>query len=176
VLRVDLLREVWAEHRTALGVLSIAAVAAGCLLTVRFGCRYLCPTGAFLNLLSKLAPLSRFLPDKNYNACDLGVRGRPDVDCLQCNRCLVGERALPARSWRVEAFRAALLGTLLLLAIAALPVGAPSDAAPSVEPRIRPVDTALIKMRTSAGRLSDTRAEYWHVVRPGSAGSPPDRR
>jgi hypothetical protein len=176
VLRLDLLREVWAEHRTALGVFSIAVVAAGCLLTVRFGCRYLCPTGAFLNLLSKLAPLSRFLPDKDYSACDLGVRGRPDVDCLQCNRCLVGERAPPAPPWRVEAFRAALLGTLLLLAIAALPLGAPGDATPTVEPRIRPVDTALIKMKISAGRLSDTRAEYWHVVRPGSSGASPDQR
>ena len=62
----------------------------------------------------------------------------------------VGERARPAPPWRVEAFRVALLGTLLLLAIAALPLGAPSDATPTVEPRVRPVDTALIKMKMAS--------------------------
>ncbi len=166
VLGADLLREVWATRRTGLGVLLLAVVVAGSLVTVRFGCRYLCPAGAFLNLLNKVAPLRRFLPEKNYSACDLGVRGVPDVDCLHCNRCLVGEHAAAAPAWRVAAFKVTMAVALLLLVLTALPLGRSAEHAPSVEPDIRPVDTELIKMKTRSGRLSDKRAEYWHVVRP----------
>ena len=139
----------------------------GSLLTVSFGCRYLCPTGAFLNLLGKLAPLRRLLPEKRYAACDLGVRGFPDVDCLQCNRCRIGERADPASAWRLNAFRAVLVASLLLLAIFALPSGEGAADIPSVEPRIRAVDVGLLKARIRSGQLRDRRADYWHLVRSG---------
>jgi hypothetical protein len=167
VLHLDLLREAWAQQRNALGVVLLGGVAAGSLLSVRFGCRYLCPTGAFLNLLGKLAPLRRLLPEKRYAACDLGVRAFPDVDCIQCNRCRMGEHAQPASGWRLNAFRAVLFASLLLLAIFALPSEEGAADRPSVEPRVRAVDVGLLKARTRSGQLSDRRADYWHLVRPG---------
>jgi Na+-translocating ferredoxin:NAD+ oxidoreductase RnfG subunit len=165
ILRLDLLRELWAEERSAMGIALLALVAAGSLLAPRFGCRYLCPTGALLNLLGKLAPLRRLLPAKKYTHCDFGVRGAPDVDCLQCNRCLVGERAGAASVWRASTARAALLASLLLLALFALPPGEGAEVAASLEPQVRSVDVARAKALTAAGRLSDKRADYWHVVR-----------
>ncbi len=166
VLQIDLLREVWASHRTGVGILLLALIGAGSLLTVRFGCRYLCPTGAFLNLLGKLALLRRFLPEKEYTLCDLGVRGAPDVDCLQCNRCLVGERADVAPAWRQTLFRYGLVTLVVVLAWVALPIGTGSSTAPSVEPQIRAVDVSLLERRQRAGKLAGKRADYWHVVRP----------
>jgi len=165
ILHLDLLRELWAKDRSGLGLALLAVVGAASLLVTRFGCRYLCPTGALLNLLGKWAPLRRLLPAKKYARCDFGVRGTPDVDCLQCNRCLVGERTGPAPAWRVNAFRAALVASLLLLALFALPSDEASKSAPSLEPHIRSVNVARLKSLTADGRLSDKPADYWHVVR-----------
>jgi len=165
ILHLDLLRELWAEKRSGLGVALIALVAAGSLLVPRFGCRYLCPTGALLNLLGKWAPLRRLLPAKKYAACDFGVRGAPDVDCLQCNRCLVGERVGPASPRRANALLAALAASVLLMAIFALPSDEGAELATSLEPQVRSVDVSRTKALTAAGHLSDKRAEYWHVVR-----------
>ncbi len=103
---------------------------------------------------------------------DFGVRGTPDVDCLQCNRCLVGERTGPAPAWRVNAFRAALVASLLLLALFALPSDEASKSAPSLEPHIRSVNVARLKSLTADGRLSDKPADYWHVVRENDTRVP----
>jgi polyferredoxin/spermidine synthase len=176
VLHLDLLREVWAEKRSGHGVLLLGLVAGGSLFTLRFGCRYLCPTGAFLNLLSKVAPLRRLLPAKLYPLCDLGIRGAPDVDCLQCNRCRIGERVRPASEPRVRAFHAALAGSLLLLVVFALPAGRGVEVTRSAGPQIRPVDLSLLRMKIEAGHLSDKRAQYWHVVRPAEREAAAFRR
>ena len=71
----------------------------------------------------------------------------------------------PAPVWRVNAFRATLIASLLLLAVFALPSDEAAEAAPSLEPQIRSVNVPSLKSLTAAGRLSDKRAEYWHVVR-----------
>ncbi len=165
VLRADLLREVWATNRTVLGTVLLALIAGGSLLVVRFGCRYLCPTGAFFNLCNKVALLRPFLSAKRYPLCDLGVKSLADVDCLQCNRCLVGERVAAAESWHLGAFRLVLAAVLALLLLGTLPLGSATEQTSGAAPRITPVDTALIKAKIRAGRLSDKRAEYWHVVR-----------
>jgi hypothetical protein len=165
ILHLDLLRELWAEERSGMGMALLALVAAGSLLAPRFGCRYLCPTGALMNLLGKLAPLRRLLPAKKYAHCDFGVRGAPDVDCLQCNRCLLGERAEPAPASRSSAIRAVLIASLLVLALFALPSRDAALATLSLQPQLRSFDVARLKALTTGGRLSDKRADYWHVVR-----------
>ncbi len=53
----------------------------------RFWCRNLCPAGAFLALLGGVRLLRRFLPETRPERCDLGVRNRSELDCLQCDRC-----------------------------------------------------------------------------------------
>lgn len=53
----------------------------------RFWCRNLCPAGAFLALLGGVRLLRRFLPETRPELCDMGVRNRSELDCLQCDRC-----------------------------------------------------------------------------------------
>ena len=53
----------------------------------RFWCRNLCPAGAFLALLGGVRLLRRFLPNTRTEVCDMGVRNRSELDCLQCDRC-----------------------------------------------------------------------------------------
>jgi hypothetical protein len=61
-------------------------------------CRHLCPVGALLHLTNKLALLGRWLPIRRFASCELGVRSRFDVDCIQCSRCVAprAARALAA--------------------------------------------------------------------------------
>ncbi|MFC1609640.1 FMN-binding protein [Myxococcota bacterium] len=163
--RVDLLRELWTSNRSGPAFVALVAVGIGCLVIVRFGCRYLCPTGALLNLLNKAAPLARLLPAKKYGACDLGVRGKRDVDCLQCNRCVVGEEADEASGTRMHVFRLVLAGVFLLLVLGV--IGRPDRGTRhAVDPTIREVNSTLIETKISADELSDKKAMYWHVVEP----------
>ncbi len=70
----------------------IVLVLAASVFWFRFWCRYLCPVGAFFSLFNRIALLSRLARPKTYAHCDLGVRSRFDLDCLQCNRCLARKK------------------------------------------------------------------------------------
>ena len=61
-----------------------------CLHYFRFWCRYFCPVGALLNLGNKLGLLLGLVPARRYARCDLGIRSRHDLDCIQCGRCISG--------------------------------------------------------------------------------------
>ncbi len=61
-------------------------------LYFRFWCRYLCPVGAFLSLFNRIGVLLRLSPPKAYSDCDLGMRSKWDMDCIQCNRCIERRR------------------------------------------------------------------------------------
>jgi polyferredoxin len=71
--------------------LLIAIVGIASLFLIRFWCRYLCPVGAFLSFANRIAIGRGLARKKVYRRCDLGVRGRRDLDCIQCNRCITGE-------------------------------------------------------------------------------------
>jgi hypothetical protein len=165
VANLDLLRAVWDPRRSlaSFGLLILAGV--GSLLTLRFGCRYLCPSGAFLNLANKLAPLRRYLPPKRYPSCDFGIRAYPDVDCIQCNRCRLGERLAPAPRSRTVAVQGLLAAMLVFLVLAAWPARPGKGTPASSQARVTPVDVNLVKLKVSAGKLSDKPALYWRVVR-----------
>lgn len=70
--------------------LLVALSLAGSLFTFRFWCRGFCPVGAFFNLFNRAAAVLGRVPPRRHAACDLGVRGPGDGDCLQCNRCVRG--------------------------------------------------------------------------------------
>jgi hypothetical protein len=69
----------------------LVAVLVGSLFYYRFWCRYFCPFGAFLALTNKLALLQHLAPVRRYPHCDLGVKEAFDIDCIHCNRCLIGQ-------------------------------------------------------------------------------------
>ncbi len=76
--------------------LLLASLLLLCLHYFRFWCRYFCPVGALLHLFNKVGLLLGLARSKAYGNCELGVRSKHDVDCLQCNRCLSGATGLGA--------------------------------------------------------------------------------
>ena len=88
VLGADPLRYGLGRTATGWAVVLLALIGVGSLLFYRPFCRTLCPTGALLALFNKLRLLGRLLRQRAYGACDLGVDGPRDVDCLQCDRCV----------------------------------------------------------------------------------------
>ena len=67
--------------------LVLIVVLPGSLLVVRFWCRYLCPTGAFLSLLNHFTLLRCWLPAKRFGCCEFGLGAGEQVDCIHCDRC-----------------------------------------------------------------------------------------
>jgi NosR/NirI family nitrous oxide reductase transcriptional regulator len=157
------------------------------LLYFRFFCRHLCPAGAFLALFNRLALLLGFARPKAYSDCDLGVHGRWDVDCIQCNRCVEARSARIALSStpeetdvaqidaekRVEVKQATpwlrdrwnrllLLGVLLTISIA---LGS-MHSRPAVDQsesfgRAREVNVIQIRKQIQEERLSDHEALFY---------------
>ena len=158
---LDLLTRVWTPAGPADGLL-LALAAAGSLGFVRFWCRYLCPTGAFLGLGARFAPLARLLPARDFARCDLDVGGPREPGCLLCYRCRRGEAAPGAGSSRVPA-----LGLAVALAAGVLLWPGRTARAPAgigVPVRIERVDPDRLRLRMGAGTLSDHPALYWHRV------------
>ncbi|MBF0361546.1 MAG: 4Fe-4S binding protein [Oligoflexia bacterium] len=52
----------------------------------RFWCVYLCPSGAFLNIISLWKPLNRFFPKKIYSRCPYKIKNSVQIGCIECNR------------------------------------------------------------------------------------------
>jgi predicted membrane-bound spermidine synthase len=86
----DPLAAVFSGSLDGAAALLVAMALAGSLFTVRFWCRGFCPVGALFNLANRMAALLGRVPARRYGACDLGVQGPDDGDCLQCNRCVRG--------------------------------------------------------------------------------------
>ncbi len=167
--QLDVLRHVWTGRPSGLAIALIVVLALGSALTVRFWCRYLCPAGAFLHLFNKVGALGRKVRPKRYRACDLGVRAPPDVDCLQCNRCLVGEATAPAHSRAHTAAFAVLLACALGLMAALATPPAPEEAPSAIAGQVRDLDMAKIRLLMASGKLSTHPALWWH---PASAPEP----
>lgn len=159
---LDLLRQAWTANRTGVGLVLIVFVSVLSLFSARFGCRYLCPAGAFLNLSNKAVFLRGWAPKKRYELCDLGVRSEKDVECIQCNRCVLIERAEKASHAGQKLVRLALAGALCLMLFGAIPKR--PEGAGKVQISVEPIDVDLIRKKMRAGRLSDKPARYWHII------------
>ncbi len=174
---------------TGLMVLAILILSG---LLPRFWCRVLCPTGAWLAIVSALRPLERLWPRIRPGACDFGVRGRTDLDCLACDRCR-DDAAVPVRTESSSAWHAAF-GLPAAAALAVLivslalhrtdwrppPAGEPLELTASLPRGGAALDdesVRRIRERQRAGRLSDREAMYYSRLDTAEEpGSPPAPR
>ena len=181
----------------ALAVLALLAlVAVASLFVERPWCRYGCPVGAALSVANALPWVRRAgrrrwgRRPKRYGACDLGVRGPRDPDCLQCDRCVLGgtgaagthEAAVATPRWRDRLAVVAAVVALGLVAWSAVSAGALQqgpggraaveaiEALPKTEGEPRDVDMPALRRKLGAGYLSRHPARWSRPVgaRPGA--------
>jgi polyferredoxin len=162
---LDLLRFLWAPRKPLTVVVLLALVGFGSLISPRFGCRGLCPAGAFLGLANRFAPLRLRLPAKRYAACDLGVLGAADAGCVQCYRCLREVPVPPGSAIHSRAAGLVLAAALALLVWSGLPSLA-SGGRTSGLVRVEAVDEGVVRRKMEAGSLSDHPALYWRPAFP----------
>jgi hypothetical protein len=153
--------------------LTVAGALVASVLCTRFWCRYLCPAGAFLSLLSSVAVLRRYMPVKKYGKCEFGLTATDKMDCIYCDKCRyeqfsrerLGRKKVAtvfltcvvAVAIVVSAVSAdrffEVMGTDLDTAIAAASGGQPRD-----------VDMERIGRLIDQKRLSDKEAEYYKRI------------
>ncbi len=156
---------------------TVTLVAAGALVAsvfcTRFWCRYLCPAGAFLSLLSSVALLGRYMPAKKFGKCEFGLTANDKMDCIYCDKCRY-EKFSRTKLERKEVARA----FLVCVAVAAIfisaasadrfleVIGADLDTG-IVSPsggRPRDVDMHRVRRMIDQKRLSDKEAEYYKQI------------
>jgi predicted membrane-bound spermidine synthase len=172
---------------TALYTVSVALIVAvaliGSAFYARFWCRYLCPVGAFLSLLSNVAVLKRYLPAKRFDKCEFGLTAKDKMDCLYCDKCryearaVLKEERLPRPGYAPMSLlsRYFVVGVLIVAVLASavsvsrflqvIPSGLDyptAFAASGGEPR--DVDLQRIRTMIQQKRLSDREAEFYKKV------------
>jgi len=146
----------------------------GSLFYVRFWCRYLCPTGAFLSLLNRVRLLRRWHPPKRFGNCEFGLTTWDHLDCIYCDRCRHRGRSIPPGTRRAAVGPLVLTAALLGLFIAGFSVSqfqlvmpqVVQAPAASVGAGGRPRDLDARQMRTliDQGRLSNRQAEHYKQI------------
>jgi predicted membrane-bound spermidine synthase/Na+-translocating ferredoxin:NAD+ oxidoreductase RnfG subunit len=158
-------------HDLQLPLLFIAAIAllVSCFYT-RFWCLYLCPTGAFLSLLSGIGLLKKRLPAKWFARCEFGLSTTDRLDCLYCDRCRYKPK--PVLHIRQDKGRYLLAAALLAAVfVSVISVNSFLEVAPgSIEYRSatlssagkpRDVDIHRIRSMIQQGKLSDQEAQFY---------------
>jgi predicted membrane-bound spermidine synthase len=175
-----------AARGVALFVLGMLAAS---WIVPRFWCRVLCPSGAFLSIVSALRPAEGLWPRVRPRCCDLGVRARSDLDCLACDRCRSETAAVVpagASRWRAALFAAlglAAVGTLVATAAHHARPSASGEPASGEAPAPAETGTALsadqmrqIRQRMQEGRLSSREALHYSPLTNAASPSPSRRR
>ena len=155
----------------------------GSVFYTRFWCRCLCPVGAFLSLLNKVAILKRYLPAKKFGSCEFGCTGKDQTDCLYCDRCryqaktAVKKEHLPrphnatarsvSRYFVVGVLVVAVLVSTVSVSRFLQVIGADigkSAGTQSAGGEPRDVDLQRIRTMIEQNRLSDREAEFYKKV------------
>ncbi|MDD5063973.1 MAG: 4Fe-4S binding protein [Phycisphaerae bacterium] len=157
---------------TAVAGLIIAIALVGSVFYTRFWCRYLCPVGAFLSLLNKVALLNRFLPVKRFGRCEFGLTAK-DTDCLYCDRCRYQTQEVASASGSASFLSRYLVVIVIVVGIFVsmaslnrfrdvIPAGI-SQPVVSISGAGQPRDVDLQRVRTmiQQRKLSDKEAEFY---------------
>jgi len=163
------------DFHSSMLLIALAALI-GSVFYVRFWCRYLCPVGAFLSLLNRVAILKWLLPAKRFGRCEFGLTAKDQMDCLCCNRCRYEEpgslRAQERKSIRPFAPRAFMTCIVIVAVFVSavsvsrflqvIPVGLERPTAlVSGVGQPRDVDLQRIRTMIRQKRLSDREAEFY---------------
>ena len=181
-LTADPLIEIFSGALPTLLLWTAGIALIGSIFYVRFWCRYLCPVGAFLSLLSGIALLKRLLPAKKFGRCEFGVTGKNQLDCIYCDRCryelkpkLEPKSApiLPANPLRLLSRHFLIPVALIAIFISAVSIStawqtvstemALSSAAGSAGV-VRDVDLKKIRTMIRQNRLSDHEADFYKKI------------
>ncbi len=188
ILAADVLTEVFGFQisysdfqLTILVVMAIALI--GSVFYKRFWCRYLCPAGAFLSLLNKLALFKRYLPGKRYGRCEFGLTTTDHMDCIYCDKCryetkpLAVVKPLPAVGYSPSKlvsryFLAGVVITAMFVStisvnrfLEILPTGVEKTAfSASSGGQPRDVDIERVRRMIGEKKLSDKEAQFYEKV------------
>ena len=183
-LAADPLISVFSPHFWRAFLVVVVGIAlVGSVFYTRFWCRYLCPAGAFLSLLNKVAILKRYLPAKRFGFCEFGLTPKDQLDCIYCDRCRYQPKVLPKEEVlpRPDYALAALLSRYFVVGVLAVgtlvsvvsvrrfvevvPTGMERQAAfVSSAGQVRDVDLQRIRTMIEQKRLSDREAEFYKKI------------
>jgi uncharacterized protein with FMN-binding domain len=150
----------------------------GSVFYARFWCRYLCPVGAFLSLLSNVAILKRYLPAKRFGKCEFGLSAKDQIDCLCCDRCRYERRKstqplMPYTLMKLLSryFVVVVLAVVILVStvsvsrfLQVIPAGLEYPTALAAGGQPRDVDLQRIRTLIRQKKLSDQEAEFYKKV------------
>ncbi len=160
-------------------ILLIVTIAlTGSVFYARFWCRYLCPVGAFLSLLSNVAILKRYLPAKRFGKCEFGLSAKDRIDCLCCDRCRYERRKsagvpMPYTLMKLLSryFVVVVLAVVILVStvsvsrfLQVIPAGREYPTALATGGQPRDVDLQRIRTMIRQKKLSDQEAEFYKKV------------
>jgi len=150
----------------------------GSIFYARFWCRYLCPVGAFLSLLSNVAILKRYLPVKRFGKCEFGLSVKDQIDCLCCDRCRYERRKstqplmpYPLIKLLSRYFVVVVLAVTIFVStvsvsrfLQVIPAGLEYPTALASGGQPRDVDLERIRTMIRQQKLSDQEAEFYKKV------------
>ena len=169
----------FAQDKFSIGDLqrAVTLIAAGALVgsifCTRFWCRYLCPAGAFLSLLSGVAVLRRYMPAKKFGKCEFGLTAADRMDCIYCDKCRYEqfsrekfERKQVARVFltcvAIAAIFVSAVSAERFLQVMGSDIDAGIISASGGQPR--DIDMQRVRTMIDQKRLSDKEADYYKQI------------
>ena len=148
----------------------IAAALISSLFYPRFWCLYLCPVGAFLSLLNRVAVLKRYLPAKKFGRCQFGLTGKDKMDCIQCDKCRF-DKVTVVRTQEQKGTPVLLTGVLAVAVFVStlsvgrllhvIPTGSDAEVVSVTGGQPRDVDIERIREMIRRKQLSDKEADFY---------------
>jgi len=148
----------------------VAAVLIGSIFYARFWCLYLCPVGAFLSLLNRVAVLKRFLPAKKFGRCSFGLTGKDKMDCIQCDKCRYDKVAVTRTREQKSApiFLTGVLAVAIFVSsvsvsrfLHVIPTGSDTEVVSVTGGQVRDIDLERVREMIRQKKLSDKEAEFY---------------